>query len=82
MTHGSKYHRGPGSLGASAYPSRVLKGRKLPGRMGGKRVTVQNLKVVAVDPERNLLLLRGAVPGPKGTLVTIKSSTKSPAKGN
>src|SRR5699024_1644834 len=64
MTHGSRYHRGPGALG-SIDPMRVFKGRKLPGRMGGERVTVQNLTVAKVDQERNLLLIKGNIPGPK-----------------
>lgn len=76
MKHGSKYHRGSGSLGAKG-PARVFLGRKLPGRLGGERVTVQKLLVVKVDPERNLLLVKGAVPGPKKSLVTIKSSVKA-----
>lgn len=76
MSHGSKYHRGPGSLGALG-PNRVFKGRKLPGRMGSDKVTVQNLQVVKVDPERNLLLVKGSVPGPRKTLLTIKASVKS-----
>lgn len=76
MKHGSKYHRRPGSLGAKG-PARVFKGRKMPGRLGGEKVTVQKLMVVRVDPERNLLLIRGAVPGPRKSLVTIKSSVKS-----
>ena len=76
MKHGSKYHRGVGSLGAKG-PARVFRGRKLPGRLGGVRVTVQKLLVVKVDPERDLLLVRGAVPGPKKSLVTIKSSVKA-----
>lgn len=75
-THGSKYHRGPGSLGASATPSRVFKGQTMAGRMGNERVTIQNLEVVKVDTERNLLLIKGAIPGPKGGLVTIKESVK------
>ncbi|NLM52868.1 MAG: 50S ribosomal protein L3 [Firmicutes bacterium] len=75
-THGSHYHRGPGSLGAVGI-SRVFKGQTLPGRMGGKTVTVQKLKVVKVDADRNLLLVRGAVPGPRGALVTIKDSVKA-----
>ncbi|EOD00990.1 50S ribosomal protein L3 [Caldisalinibacter kiritimatiensis] len=75
-THGSKYHRAVGSMGASAYPSRVFKSKKLPGHMGHKKVTVQNLEVVKVDVERNLLLVKGAVPGPKGGLLTIKESVK------
>ena len=76
MKHGSHYHRGAGSLGAKG-PARVFRGRKLPGRLGGCLVTVQKLLVVKVDPERNLLLVRGAVPGPKKSLVTIKSSVKA-----
>ncbi|NLM46731.1 MAG: 50S ribosomal protein L3 [Firmicutes bacterium] len=75
-THGSKYHRGPGSLG-SIDPARVFKGQTLPGRMGGKTVTVQKLQVVKVDADRNLLLVRGAVPGPRGGLVTVKDSVKA-----
>ena len=65
MTHGSHYHRGPGSLGACSDPSRVFKGKKLPGHYGVDKVTVQNLDLVKVDKERNLLLVRGSVPGPK-----------------
>lgn len=76
MTHGSKYHRGPGSLQSRA-ASRVFKGRRLPGRMGGERVTVQGLRVVRVDPEKNLILVRGAVPGPRGVLVAMRSSVKA-----
>lgn len=76
-THGSKYHRGVGSLGANSSPARVFKGRKLPGHMGAEKVTVQNLNVVRVDAERNLLLVRGAVPGPKGGLLVIKEAVKS-----
>lgn len=75
MSHGSRYHRGPGTLG-SIDPARVFKGMKLPGRMGGERVTVQKLEVVKVDPERNVLLLKGAVPGPRGGLLMIKESVK------
>ena len=66
-THGSMFHRAPGSIGASSFPSRVVKGMRAAGRMGGDRVTVRNLKVVQVDGENNLLLLRGAVPGAPGT---------------
>ncbi|MFZ3172945.1 MAG: 50S ribosomal protein L3 [Carboxydocellales bacterium] len=76
MAHGSKYHRRPGSLGAKG-PARVFKGRKLPGRMGGERVTVQNLEVIRVDKERNLLLIKGAVPGPKNGLLIVKNSIKA-----
>ena len=75
MGHGSMYHRRPGGLGATD-PARVFKGRKLPGRFGGSRVTVQNLKIVKVDPEKNLLLIRGAVPGVKGGLVIVRDSVK------
>jgi len=75
-THGSMFHRAPGSIGASAYPSRVFKGRKLPGQMGNKKHTVQNLVVVGVRPDRNLILVRGAVPGAKNGLVVIKSAVK------
>ena len=76
MAHGSKYHRRPGSLGAKG-PARVFKGRRLPGHYGVERVTVQNLEVVKVDAERNLLAVKGAVPGPKGGLVLVKPSVKS-----
>ncbi|SKC35238.1 50S ribosomal protein L3 [Maledivibacter halophilus] len=75
-THGSKYHRGPGSLGASSYPARVFKGENMAGRMGNEKTTVQNLEVVKVDSERNLLLIKGAVPGPKGGIITIKEAVK------
>ncbi|HHV61740.1 MAG TPA: 50S ribosomal protein L3 [Firmicutes bacterium] len=75
MSHGSMYHRRVGSLGATD-PARVFKGRRLPGRLGGERVTVQNLKVVKVDPDRNLLLVRGAVPGRRGGLLIVKESIK------
>ena len=75
MTHGSRYHRGPGTLGAID-PARVFKGQSLPGRMGGERVTVQKLEVVKVDPEKNMILVKGAVPGPRGSLLEIKNSVK------
>lgn len=77
MAHGSKYHRSPGSMGASAYPARVMKGKKLPGQMGNKNVTAVNLEVVQVSVEDNILLIKGAVPGPRGSLVSIKSSVKA-----
>lgn len=77
MAHGSKYHRGPGSMGACSTPSKVLKGKKLPGHMGVDKVTIQNLDVVKVDLERNLLLIKGAIPGPKGGIVAIKDSAKA-----
>ncbi|MFP4200816.1 MAG: 50S ribosomal protein L3 [Clostridia bacterium] len=72
-THGSRYHRGPGSSGASSFPSRVVRGRKLPGRMGGKRVTVENAEVVRIDTDRGLLLVKGPVPGARGGVVRIES---------
>jgi len=72
MTHGSMSHRAPGSIGASAYPSRVLKGKKMPGRMGNARVTMKNLEVIDVRPEDNLLLVKGAVPGPKRGLLFLR----------
>jgi large subunit ribosomal protein L3 len=75
MSHGSRYHRGPGSLGAIS-PNRVFKGQTLPGQMGGDRVTTQNLQVVRVDTEHNLLLIKGAVPGPKNSYVIVKSAVK------
>ncbi len=77
MAHGSKYHRGPGSMGACSTPSKVMKGKKLPGHMGVEKVTVQNLDVVRVDAERNLLLVKGAVPGPRGGYVTVKNAVKA-----
>lgn len=77
MTHGSKYHRGIGSMGGSATPARILKGKKMPGQMGRERVTVQNLEVVRVDAEKNFLLVKGAVPGPKGGFITIKETVKA-----
>ncbi len=76
MSHGSMYHRRTGSLGATD-PARVFKNRRMPGRMGHERVTAQNLKVVKVDPEQNLILVRGAVPGVKGSLVIVKESVKA-----
>lgn len=72
MSHGSMNHRAPGSIGASAYPSRVVKGKKLPGHMGNERVTVRNLEVIDVRPEENLLLVKGAVPGPRQGFLLIK----------
>ena len=77
MAHGSKYHRHAGSNGACSSPSKVFKGKKMPGHMGGKKVTTQNLEIVRVDAEKNLLLVKGAVPGPKKALVTIKESVKA-----
>lgn len=75
-THGSMFHRAPGSIGASAEPSRVLKGKKLPGQMGDVRKTIQNLLVVGVRPERNLILVRGSVPGSKNSVVIIRQAIK------
>ena len=77
MAHGSKYHRHAGSNGSASDPSKVFKGKKMPGQMGHVQVTVQNLEVVRVDTENNLLLVKGAVPGPKKSLVTIKETVKS-----
>lgn len=76
-SHGSRYHRRPGSLGAGTSPGRVFKGKKLAGHMGSERVTIQNLEVVRVDSEKNLVLIKGAIPGAKGSLVTIKQSVKA-----
>jgi large subunit ribosomal protein L3 len=76
MAHGSRYHRRPGSMGPVA-PNRVFKGKALPGRMGGEQVTVQNLEIVKVDVERNLLLIKGNVPGSKKALLKIKTAVKA-----
>ena len=76
MTHGSKFHRHQGSNGACSDPSKVFKGKGMPGQMGHKKVTVQNLEIVRVDAENNLLLVKGAVPGPRKSLVTIKETVK------
>ena len=77
MAHGSKFHRHQGSNGACSDPSKVFKGKHMPGHMGNVQVTVQNLEIVRVDTENNLLLVKGAVPGPKKSLVTIKETVKS-----
>ena len=77
MAHGSKFHRHAGSNGAASDPSRVFKGKKMPGQMGAKQITIQNLEVVKVDAENNLILVKGAVPGPKKSLVTIRETVKS-----
>ena len=77
MAHGSKFHRHQGSNGSATTPGRVFKGKGMPGHMGSKQITVQNLEVVKVDAENNLLLVKGAVPGPKKALVTIKETVKS-----
>ncbi len=79
MKHGSKFHRHQGSNGACSSPSRVFKGKGMPGHMGCVKVTVQNLEVVRVDAEKNLLLIKGSVPGPKKALVTIKETTRAEA---
>ncbi len=71
-SHGPTHGKQPGSIGASAYPSRVVKGKRLPGRMGGENLTIKNLEVVGVDPEQNVLLVRGAVPGPPNGLVVVR----------
>ncbi len=77
ISHGSKYHRGVGSMGPNSTPSRVFKGKKMPGHMGFEKCTVQNLDVIKVDAERGLLLIKGSVPGPKGGVLVIKDSVKS-----
>jgi len=71
-SHGSMFHRAPGSIGSSSFPSRVLKNKKLPGHMGNKRITVKGLRVVGVKPEENILLVSGSVPGPVGGVVLVK----------
>lgn len=78
MAHGSRYHRRPGSMGTMK-PMRVLPGKKLPGHMGVKKVTIQNLEVVSIDTTKNVMLVKGSVPGPNNSFVTIKSAVKSPA---
>jgi len=75
-THGSMFHRAPGSIGASAEPSRVFKGKKLPGQMGNERKTIQNLLVLGVRPEKNLILIKGSIPGSKNGIVLVKQSVK------
>ena len=76
MKHGSKFHRHAGSNGSSSDPSRVFKGKGMPGQMGSKRITIQNLEIVRVDADKNLILVKGAVPGPKKCLVTIRETVK------
>ena len=76
-THGSKYHRGPGAMAANTWPGKVFKGRHMSGHYGHERVTVQNLEIVAVDAERNLLLIKGAVPGPKKGLLIVRDALKA-----
>ena len=77
IAHGSRSHRRPGSMGGASFPSRVFKGKALPGQMGGDRITIQNLEVVKVDAERNVILIKGNVPGSKKSLVEIKTAIKS-----
>ena len=77
MAHSSKFHRHAGSNGSCSDPSKVFKGKKMPGQMGNKRVTIQNLEIVKIDAENNLILVKGAVPGPKKSLVTIKETVKA-----
>ena len=77
MGHGSMYHRRPGSMGSTSTPGRVFKGKKLPGHMGCQTVTIQNLDVVRVDMDKNVILVKGSVPGPKGAILKIKKSVKS-----
>lgn len=76
-THGSRYHRRPGSMGGASFPARVFKNKKLAGHMGSERVTVQNLDIVRIDADQNVILVKGAVPGPKGSVVTIKDAVKA-----
>ena len=77
MGHGSMYHRRPGSMGSTSTPGRVFKGKKLPGHMGKVTVTIQNLDVVRVDTDKNVLLVKGSVPGPKGAILKVKSTVKA-----
>ncbi|MDH3999539.1 MAG: 50S ribosomal protein L3 [Desulfuromonadales bacterium] len=76
-SHGSKFHRAPGAIGMSAWPAKVFKGKKMPGQMGNARVTTQNLEIVEVRPEQNLVLVKGAIPGPKQGVVLIHKSHKA-----
>ena len=77
MGHGSMYHRRPGSMGSTSTPGRVFKGKKLPGHMGKVTVTIQNLDVVRVDMDKNVILVKGSVPGPKGAILKVKSAVKA-----
>jgi len=79
-THGSMFHRAPGSIGAAAYPARVWKGQKMPGRLGGKRVTVQRLEIVKIDPENHIILVKGAVPGGRNSVLTVSLSRRQKKK--
>ncbi|MFR7545533.1 MAG: 50S ribosomal protein L3 [Clostridia bacterium] len=76
MGHGSMYHRRPGSMGSTSTPGRVFKGKKLPGHMGVQKTTIQNLEIIKVDMDKNVLLVKGSVPGPKGAILKLKSSVK------
>lgn len=76
-SHGSMFHRAPGSIGAAAFPSRVFKGKRLPGQMGNRKVTLKSLQIVGIDEANNLLLLKGAVPGARGSILTIKGTATS-----
>lgn len=77
MAHGSKYHRHAGSMGMASFPGKVFKGNKLPGHMGAEATTIQNLEIVRVDAEQNLILVKGAVPGPKKSIVTVRDAVKA-----
>ena len=77
MGHGSMYHRRPGSMGSTSTPGRVFKGKKLPGHMGVQKITIQNLEIIKVDMDKNVLLVKGSVPGPKGAILKIKTSVKT-----
>lgn len=79
MAHGSKYHRGVGSMSSATTPGRVKKGKKMPGHMGNERITIQNLKIMRIDAGKNLLFVKGSVPGPKNSLIFIKNSVKAKA---
>lgn len=76
MSHGSKFHRRPGGLAAATYPGRVFKGHRMMGKTGHEQVTVQNLELIRVDADKNLLLIKGAIPGPKNSMVLVKSAHK------
>ena len=80
-SHGSMFHRAPGSIGASAFPSRVMKGMRMGGRMGGGQVTVKNLRVTKIDPENNLIYVRGAIPGGRNALVVLRRSKNGASRG-
>ena len=82
MGHGSMYHRRPGSMGPTSTPGRVFKGKKLPGHMGSQTITIQNLEVVRVDLDKNVILVKGSVPGAKGAILKLKTSVKVNKEGN